>query len=204
MIDQFLDSDQKDALQEISNIAMGSAASGLATVLESFVRLSIPRISIIETSRLTARLSETFPGLPEVSAVRQAFYGHMEGEVIVLFGQDGCQELADLLGHSRETAESVKEELLLDVSNILIGACMNGMAHQLGYLLSFSPPAIMCKGVAVDRVFFGHSPVCEQALLIQIDFSLEARSFVCHMLTFLTPESFEPLRSSIARFLTSL
>jgi chemotaxis protein CheC len=204
VINQFLDADQKDALQEISNIAMGSAASGLATVLESFVRLSIPRISIIETSRLTARLAETFPGLPEVSAVRQAFYGHMEGEVIVLFGEEGCNELADLLGHSPETAESMKEELLLDVSNILIGACMNGMAHQLGYALSFSPPAIMCRGVAVDRVFSGHAPACEQALLIQIDFALEARSFACHLLTFLTPESFEPLRRSIARFLAAI
>jgi chemotaxis protein CheC len=201
---EFLDSDQKDALQEISNIAMGSAASGLATVLESFVSLSIPRISIIETSRLTARLSETFPGLPQVSAVRQAFYGHMEGEVIVIFGEEGCNELADLLGHSREITESVKEELLLDVTNILIGACMNGMAHQLGYTLNFSAPAILCRGVAVDRVFAGHAPVCAQALLIQIDFALEARSFVCHLLTFLTPESFEPLRMSIARFLASL
>jgi chemotaxis protein CheC len=204
MMNGFLDSDQKDALQEISNIAMGSAASGLATVLESFVRLSIPRISIIETSRLTARLGETFPDHPEVSAVRQAFYGHMEGEVVVLFGEAGCNELADLLGHSRETTESVKEELLLDVSNILIGACMNGMAQQLGFSLSFSPPAILCRAVAVDRVFAGHTPVCEQALLIQIDFSLEARSFVCHLLTFLTPESFEPLRASITRFLSSI
>jgi chemotaxis protein CheC len=204
MMNGFLDSDQKDALQEISNIAMGSAASGLATVLESFVRLSIPRISIIETSRLTARLGETFPDHPEVSAVRQAFYGHMEGEVVVLFGEAGCNELADLLGHSRESTESVKEELLLDVSNILIGACMNGMAQQLGFALSFSPPAILCRTVAVDRVFAGHTPVCEQALLIQIDFSLEARSFVCHLLTFLTPESFEPLRASITRFLSSI
>ena len=204
MITEFLDSDQKDALQEISNIAMGSAASGLATVLESFVRLSIPRISIVETSRLTARLSETFPQHREVSAVRQAFYGQLGGEVIVLFGEEECNELADLLGHSRETTESVKEELLLDVSNILIGACINGIARQLGFELSFSPPAILCRGVFVDRVFSGHMPVCEQALLIQIDFALEARSFGCNVLTFLTPESFEPLRTSIARFLASM
>jgi chemotaxis protein CheC len=201
---EFLDVDQKDALQEISNIAMGSAAAGLATVLESFVRLSIPRISIIETARLTARLAETFPDHRDVSAVRQAFYGHMEGEVIVLFGQEGCDELADLLGHSGEATEGVKEELLLDVSNILIGACMNGIAHQLGFSLSFSAPSILCRGVAVDRVFAGHTPVCEQALFIRIDFALEARSFACHLLTFLTPESFEPLRLSIARFLASI
>jgi chemotaxis protein CheC len=201
---EFLDSDQTDALQEISNIAMGTAASGLATVLESFVRLSVPRISIVETSRLTEGLAASLPLHREVSAVRQAFYGQVEGEVVVVFGEEGCDELADLLKHESQGREAVKQELLLDVSNILVGACMNGIAHQLGSQLSFSPPEILCTAVPLDRVFARRKPPCEQVLLIQIDFSLEARSFACHVLTFLAPASFEALRGSLSRFLESL
>jgi chemotaxis protein CheC len=201
---EFLDADQKDALQEISNIAMGTAASGLGKVLESFVRLSVPRISIIETSHIAERLAKSLPRLREVSAVRQAFYSHVEGEVIVVFGEEGCNELADLLAHDGNGSEEATQELLLDVSNILVGACMNGIAHQLGSELSFSPPEVLCRAVSMDRLFAGHQPTCKQALLIEIDFSLEARSFVCHMLTFFAPESFAALRSSLARFLDSL
>ncbi len=201
---EFLDADQKDALQEISNIAMGTAASGLAKVLESFVRLSVPRISIVETSRIAERLATSLTQHREVSAVRQAFYNQVEGEVVVVFGEDGCSDLADLLDYDTNGPEAMKEELLLDVSNILVGACMNGIAQQLGSQISYSPPEILCRAVPIERLFAGHRPTCEQALLIEIDFSLEARSFVCHMLTFFAPESFVALRSSLARFLESL
>ena len=201
---EILNADQKDALQEISNIAMGTAAAGLAKVLESFVRLSVPRITIVETSRIADRLAGSLPPHREVSAVRQAFYGPVEGEVVVVFGQDGCNELADLLAHDGDTSDGVKEELLLDVSNILVGACINGIAHQLATELSFSPPEVLCRAVPLDRVFEGHQPTCEQALLIEIDFSLEARSFACHMLTFLAPDSFGALRNSLSRFLESI
>jgi len=201
---EFLDADQKDALQEISNIAMGTAASGLAKVLESFVRLSVPRISIVETSRVAERLSTTLGQHSEVSAVRQAFYNQMEGEVIVVFGEEGCADLADLLDYEADGPEALKQELLLDVSNILVGACMNGIAQQLQSQVSYSPPEILCSAVPLDRLFAGHRPTCEQALLIEIDFSLEARSFSCNMLTFFAPESFGTLRTSLARFLESL
>jgi len=201
---EFLDADQKDALQEISNIAMGTAAWGLGRVLESFVRLSVPRIGIVETSEIMARLATSLPPHREVSAVRQAFYSQVEGEVIIIFGEEGCNELADLLAHDGDGSEQATQELLLDVSNILVGACMNGIAHQLGSQLSFSPPEVLCRAVPFERVFAGHQPTCKQALLIEIDFSLEARSFVCHMLTFFAPESFGALRSSLAQFLEAL
>jgi chemotaxis protein CheC len=204
MSPEVLDDDQKDALQEIANIAMGIAGAGLAKVLESFVRLSVPRIRIVETSRISDWFLASLPSDRNVSAVRQAFYGQLEGEVVALFGEDGCNDLADLLGHQHGIGQAINEELLLDVSNILIGATMNGIVHQLGSELSFSAPAIMCSGVPFVRVFAGQQPICTQALLIQIDFSLEARKFSCHLLTFLTAESFEPLRKSLSRFLEGL
>jgi chemotaxis protein CheC len=201
---EFLDADQTDALQEISNIAMGTAASGLGKVLDSFVRLSVPRISIVETSRIAERLSASLPRHREVSAVRQAFYSQVEGEVIVVFGEEGCDELADLLAHDGNGSDQATVELLLDVSNIVVGACLNSIATQLGRELSFSPPEILSRGVPLERLFAGHAPTCDYALLIAIDFCLEERSFVCHMLMFFAPESFGALRSSVARFLEML
>jgi chemotaxis protein CheC len=204
MSSEFLDSDQKDALQEISNIAMGTAAAGLAKVLGSFVRLSVPRIRIVETTRIVEQLSASLPRDLEVSAVRQAFYSQVEGEVLVVFGEKGCDELAELLAHDGDDTEAAKQELLLDVSNILVGACMNGIAHQLGSELSFSPPEILCRAVPLDRMLAGYQPACTQALLMEIDFSLEAGFFACHMLTFFSPESFRALQIALSRFLESL
>ncbi len=45
--------DQRDALQELTNIAMGQAGASLATLRDTFVDLSIPRIRVVEVIELT-------------------------------------------------------------------------------------------------------------------------------------------------------
>jgi len=42
-----LSNDQHDALQELTNIAMGQAGASLATLLDEFVDLSVPRIRMV-------------------------------------------------------------------------------------------------------------------------------------------------------------
>jgi chemotaxis protein CheC len=128
----------------------------------------------------------------------------MEGEVIILFETAGCKELADLLGHEGNIGTAVEQELLLDVSNILGGACLNGIAKQLGVQLGYSPPLILCEDRPIQKVFEEHLPVCDEALLIQIDFKLEARSFTCQLLIFMPGESLAVLQASLDKFIESL
>lgn len=197
--------DDRDALQEIVNVGMGAAGAGLAEVLDTFVRLSIPRIQVVNASQIVDVLHQAKWAQGEVSAVRQAFYNEINGEVIVLFGPDGCRELGDLFGHDgQRLALEVEQEMLLDVSNILVGACMNGVAKQLRTDFGYSAPSILCEHQAVDALFREHPPVCETALLIQVEFSLEARSFICELLIFMPPASFQRLQLSIADFLNAL
>lgn len=200
-----LSPDDRDALQEIVNVGMGAAGAGLAEVLDTFVRLSIPRIQIVNASQITEALQKATWARGEVSAVRQAFYNEINGEVIVLFGPDGCRELSDLIGHEGAAgARELEQETLLEVSNILVGACMNGVARQLQTEFGFSAPSILCEQKSVRDLFEGRPPICETALLIQVEFSLEARSFVCELLIFMPPESFDRLRLSISSFLNAL
>ena len=128
----------------------------------------------------------------------------MEGEAIVLFESEGCKELADLLGHEGEIGPAIQQELLLDISNILVGACLNGIAGQLHAQLGYSAPLILCEDLPIEKVFQIHAPVCDEALLINIDFSLESRSFACQLLIFMPGESLALLRESLDKFLESL
>ena len=52
-----LTNDQRDALQELTNIAM-VAGSSLATLLDAFVDLSVPRIRVVEVVELPSTLSD--------------------------------------------------------------------------------------------------------------------------------------------------
>jgi chemotaxis protein CheC len=199
-----LNADQRDALQEIVNVGVGAAGAGLAKVLDSFVELAVPGIQQVPSRDIGATIAVGVWANRRVNAVRQAFYNRMEGEVIILFETAGCKELADLLGHEGDIGSAVEQELLLDVSNILAGACLNGIAKQLDVQLGYSPPLILCEDRPIEKVFEEHPPACEEALLIQIDFKLEARSFTCQLLIFMPGESLAVLQVSLDKFIESL
>jgi chemotaxis protein CheC len=199
-----LNSDHRDALQEIVNIGIGAAGAGLATVLNSFVELSVPAIRQIPSSELGAALSHGAWAGRRVSAVRQTFYNRMEGEVIVLFDSDGCRELADVLGHEGDAGAAFEQELLLAVSSILVGACLDGISSQLQARLGYSAPRILCENLPIAKVFEAHQPKADEALLIHIDFTLEARSFACQLVISMPGASLGPLRASLDDFLDSL
>ncbi|MDQ7060572.1 MAG: hypothetical protein Q9M43_05350 [Sulfurimonas sp.] len=52
-----LTEDEKDALQELMNIAYGNATAVVADMLDAFASLSIPNIKIMQTSQLLNELS---------------------------------------------------------------------------------------------------------------------------------------------------
>ena len=56
-----LSNDQHDALQELTNIAMGQAGASLATLLDEFVDLSVPRIRMVAVVDLPQALAEPKP-----------------------------------------------------------------------------------------------------------------------------------------------
>ncbi|MFX8585745.1 chemotaxis protein CheC, partial [Acinetobacter baumannii] len=68
-----LNEDQRDALQEVTNIAMGQAASKLAELLNSFVEISIPRIKQPPPNEVGQAVTEMVGMGTLVSAVRQSF-----------------------------------------------------------------------------------------------------------------------------------
>jgi len=56
MNEQFLNEDQRDALQEICNVGMGKAAAALAKLLGAFVTLSVPNIRVVGVEQLRVAL----------------------------------------------------------------------------------------------------------------------------------------------------
>ncbi|MDK2125654.1 chemotaxis protein CheC [Parachitinimonas caeni] len=198
---QTLTSDQKDALQEVTNIAMGQAASTLATILSTFVTISVPRINIPEVSEIGSAISKMVGNGKEVTAVRQSFAGHLRGEAIIIYGQEGCRDLADLMGYDEDIDQSAERELLLDIANVLIGACLNGIADILQTGLTFAPPSIMAERVIINSLIDPTQLTWNNALLVEVNFTLEARNFSCHLVTLMPEDSIERLKQAIDTFM---
>ncbi len=197
-----LNQEQQEALQEIVNIGMGQAGASIAQVLDHFVQLSIPRILALRPEDLGAALTRTV-GAGQVSAVRQAFHSRVRGEAIAIYGGQRCDDLADLMGYEGMPDHATKLELLLDVSNILIGACLRGIAEQLSSEISFSAPSLLADGVPVERLLCIEEASWDNALLLEVNFSLEQRSFACHLVMLMTEGEVDILAAGLDHFLAA-
>ena len=195
-----LSQDQKDALQEIANIGMGQAGASIARVLDEFVQLSIPRILVVPPQEVPAALASAV-GDRTVSAVRQAFHSAMRGEAIVIYGENRCNDLADLMGYERDLDHSSERELLLDVSNILVGACLGGIAEQLTMSIGFSAPSLLVDAVPIEDLLTSCDISWDTALLVEVSFRLEQRSFACHLVMLLPESEVAELATALDRFL---
>jgi chemotaxis protein CheC len=198
-----LTDDRKEALQEIANIGMGQAGSSIAQVLGEFVVLSIPRILIVPPDEVPTAVAKTV-GEGTISAVRQAFYGAMRGEALVIFGQHRCNDLADLMGYESDLDHAAELELLLDLSNILAGACLGGIAEQLQLNIGFSAPSLMADALPLARLLQDNPVPWTAALLVEVNFRLEKRSFACHLVILMPDEEIKTLMLAVDRFLESL
>jgi chemotaxis protein CheC len=210
-----LTEDQRDCLQELSNVAMGQAGSNLAVFLETFVNLSVPRVKLIDSTEIIDEVTHLVGEKDSaeqrknllVSAVRQGFHsaaGQVRGEAIVVFSHASFQEIADLMHYDDEVTETAEEELLLDITNILNGSLLGGFAEQLGYDLNYSAPSVIGKMLPLDEVFAPQNLIWTQSLLIEINYALEDNSFNCNLLLLMPGASIEVIRAAVDEILEDL
>lgn len=200
-----LTEDRRDALQEVVNVGMGRAGAALSQILdEAFVRLSVPRIRILEYTQLPPALVGMIGHGGPVTAVRQSFQSELHGEAVVVFGEEGCRGLGDLMGYDDPLDSAAEREILLDVANILVGACVSHVFDQLGQRIGFSHPTLIGERIQIGSMMrAGEGPTWTHALLVEINFALEVRSFVCHVLILMPEESIERLGQALDTFIAS-
>lgn len=181
-----LNEDQRDCLQELVNVAMGQAGDSLARLLEVFVHLSVPRIQVVEKSMVAKALVELLGHKNLVSAVRQGFHSQLDhtdvlGEAIVVFGHTSFYELAELLAYEDIIDANAEKELLLDVTNVVSSACLTGIGEQLEIDMGFSAPSLLGQQIPVEQII-NDQHAWQQALLVEINYSVDNRAFMCHLL----------------------
>jgi chemotaxis protein CheC len=74
---------ERDALGEISNVAMARAANSLRQMVEHEVLLSVPAVEIISRDAATQIVKK--PDNPPLVAVRQDFSGAFSGSALLIF-----------------------------------------------------------------------------------------------------------------------
>lgn len=189
--------DQRDALQELTNVAMGQAGDRLARLLDTFVVLSIPHINIMEPQDIAMTL-QSIDTTDTISGVCQGFIGGgIAGEAILLYNDTSFLDLARLLQYDDELDEQAERELLMDTTNVLFGACIKGLAEQIDMDFSFGPPTVLGQHQKISEMFDPNTSVWRHALVTEINYKLEGYNVNCDLLILMTDESISRLMHKI-------
>jgi len=163
-----LNEDQRDALQELMNISMGQAANSLAHLIETKIGISIPKISAVTPSELFSLINRS----ENAYYTRQSFLGDIQGEVMAVVSEQGLTEVASLLEYEAPLSQSDIEETILELSNILAGACLAGLSNQLELATNLNMPTLFSPNKAsFTELNWQHS------LVMEVQFDIELSSF---------------------------
>jgi len=179
-----LNDDQRDALQELLNISMGQAANSLAHLIETKIGISIPKIASVTPTELYSLIQDT----PKAFHTRQSFLGDLHGEVMSIVSQQGLDEVGSLLEYEQPLSHNDKEEVILELSNILAGACLAGLSDQLELSTTLNMPTLFSPSQA------GFAEMrWKNSLVMEVQFDIELSSFSMRVVFCLDDESLQRL-----------
>lgn len=132
---------QEDALKELLNIGFGRAAASLSQLTGHRVLLDVPAVSIHPLSQLKNALSEVVRD--DVASVHQIFSGPVAGDALLILNHEAAGILKQLLTDEPPLPlhiDASAREVLTEIGNILLNACLGTFGNLLDVQVSFSIP----------------------------------------------------------------
>lgn len=168
--------DQKDAVTELVNIAFSRTAAALSDLTGNRVELTVPDVSAHPISHLLPALAQFVRG--EVATVHQIFGGPVSGDAFLLLDIEGASRLINLLADAGAPTGQMgasAREVLAEVGNILLNACLGVFGDLLQVRFTFTVPRLHLEtlGSMLDSLVIGGDDV-RHALLIGARFRVRA------------------------------
>jgi chemotaxis protein CheC len=132
---------QHDALIELLNIGFGRAAASLSELTGHRVILEVPQVSVHPIGDLNDALRAVVSD--EVASVHQIFSGAVAGDALLILDHQAAGMLKELLTSEPPlplSIDSSAREVLTEVGNILLNACLGTFGNILKVQVSFSVP----------------------------------------------------------------
>ena len=135
---------ERDALGEVSNIAMARAANSLRQMVEHQVLLSVPAVEILSQDAAAQLVAK--PDNPNLVAVRQDFSGAFSGRALLIFPEANSLELVRAVVGRELPLEDIvdlEDEALAETGNIILNSWVATIANLLKRGLKMSLPVVV-------------------------------------------------------------
>ncbi|HHV17138.1 MAG TPA: flagellar motor switch phosphatase FliY [Gelria sp.] len=164
---------EKDALGEIGNISMGTAATTLSTLLTKKVSITTPDVSLITGKQL----QDDYP-LPYVVVeveYREGLYG---ANVLVIKQEDACIIANLMMGGDGQCEQTTLSELELsavgEAMNQMMGSATTSLSSMFNRRIDIAPPRLTLMDFGKDSFEFS----TDYQELVKIKFKMEIEHLV--------------------------
>lgn len=134
---------QRDALTEVINIGFGRAAASLSALTGHRVELEAPNVAIYPIAELHQALATFVHG--EIATVHQVFSGPVAGDALLVVDARGAALIKELLTGEPAlpiAVDASAQEVITEVGNVLLNACLGMFGNLLQVHVSFSVPRL--------------------------------------------------------------
>lgn len=190
-----LSASQQDALIELINIGFGRAAAALSKLTGHRVELEVPQITMCPIGEMSDRLRPLIGN--EVASVHQIFSGPVHGDALLVLDQGSAAILKELLTNEPALPleiDGTAREVLTEIGNILLNACLGTFGNLLKVQVSFSVPHLTLETLegVVGSIAVGREGL-RYALIVHAAFRLRNSSLSGYLVIVLGVASIERL-----------
>ena len=206
-VNEIISAEEKAILGEIMNIGFGNATADLAEVIDIYVQLNVPDIQIVKVGELPDYIKETIVSYDEVSIIDQKFWGDFSGSGLLVLPARAAQELMALLMHNEsdfvpgKPMASLEEDTLMEIGNILIGACVGKISELLNTFATYSPPQVINQFISDYDAFIESFDPFQTAIIMKTVFKFENNDLDGLLLLLANQESIAWLKKALPEFL---
>jgi chemotaxis protein CheC len=193
---------QQDALVELLNIGFGRAGASLSKLTGQRVLLEVPEVAVYPVAQLEASLGRL--SASKVASVHQVFTGPVAGDALLVLDEVAASTLKELL--TDEPALPLEldvssREVLTEVGNILLNACIGTFGNLLRVPVAFSVPDIDVASLqsVVDRLVSSGDSM-RYALVVTAGFKLREAAVTGHVVIVLTVQSLSRLLLAVEQW----
>ena len=194
---------ERDALGEVSNVAMARAANSLRQMVRHEVLLAVPSVEILSPEAASRIVGN--PDNPKLVAVRQDFSGAFAGRALLIFPEANSLELVRaVVGRDLplEDIVDLEDEALAETGNIILNSWVATIANLLKQALKVSLP-IVVRGDS-RHMFEAVTASTRFILFLHIRFEIRQKEIRGYVALLMDISSLDELRSLLAEFISSL
>ena len=189
---------RRDIYMEVANVSIGRAADALARHFDVFVQLPLPNVNIFEVSELHMALRD-LASHDNVSGDCQGFCGEgIAGEALVILSDSSVSDLKKLMKVPADSEELEELELLMDISNILVGSFLNGLGEQSEVRFFQSSPVLLGQHISIDSIIESTTGAFSRTMTFEVSYNIEGTSVRCDLLFMFVDESLPLLDNKLS------